>query len=94
MCRQYYSLLHPAVSTLFGILFVLTSIFAAGGNTLAAYILWRKIKRRKNLLLKSLVFGDALTGYLSAPLFAIQLFVTSRRFTICTLQYSMPCQYA
>lgn len=87
MCRQYYSLLDPTTSLTFAVFFVCTSFFAASGNTLAAIILWRRIKRRPNLLLKSLVIADAFNGYISGPLFAIQLFVSHHTTSeLCTLQ--------
>ena len=69
-CTTRMSVLEPPLTTVFGAMFILTSIVAAAGNGFVLFVIWRpgyKIASSTKIL-TSLAVSDLLVGIVSSPL--------------------------
>lgn len=76
-CDLSYSLIEPPESYVYLALFVVCSMVAVVGNTIALVVLCQpEMRSKSNRILKSLAISDALIGYVMFPFMAYQMAYT------------------
>ena len=86
-CSTRMSSLEPPLTTIFGVMFILTSFIASIANSLVLFVLWKPGSKitSSTKILTSLAVSDLLVGMILSPLTCWQVLSTSLR--DCNIDY-------